>query len=239
MSLAKTGKFPNGLDDGAPKLSKKRKSPFNEALPAAIKGFRKEVANANLIIRPSEKLSEFSARVDQQLPVSGLVSRNKGRKIAGAVGERTTKHTRKLQRMQREWHEEEERRKEKRKEAEEERIELEAGMGLIDGDAAFGAGGKKRKRKKMDRNVGASDVVDEDPWARLKTVRGEERRGLNDVVKAPPVFTNIPKEKFKELPKKIRSLKEKEDLGMLREGLVENYRQIMAGRRGVNKDTLR
>ena len=64
---------------------------------------------------------------------------------------------------------------------------------------------------------------------------------MHDVVQAPPVFSVLPKERFKiksgarvdvaNVPNKAGSLKRREDLGGARKGVIARYRQMMSEKR--------
>lgn len=140
-------------------------------------------------IKPGERLSDFSLRVDQSLPLNfpkhrPVTKSTSGRDPLGMRGQ-TTKHNRKLQRMQQEWREEERRRRLKREEeGESEEEELEDEELLWDSVRAARSErkGRRRKEKSTTARVGM-----EDPWAILEE-RGKETRqkNLQDVVQGPP-----------------------------------------------------
>ncbi|KAI5298437.1 hypothetical protein KEM55_003395 [Ascosphaera atra] len=129
------GKLPSGptLDDDAEERRKKKKAAKDGEEPSSNdKKDTKETAtaDANLPkILPGEKLSDFAARVDQMMPLSGI-SKNRAKTIAGIKLRegRTTKHEKHLRRLQKGWREEEARLKEKE---EAERDEKEAEMDEI------------------------------------------------------------------------------------------------------------
>jgi hypothetical protein len=177
-------------------------------------------------------MSEFSTRVDQALPVSGL-ARKGNVKIEG-LKERRTKTERKLHKMYASWREEEARRKERLEEAqeqaEEEDDEKEAELG---GQSVALTQGRRQKRTKQ---VGEVEDGDDDPWEELKAKR-DRPRGLHDVVQAPPTFKVVPKERFKvknnakvdvaNVPNAAGSLKKREELGEARREVIERYRAMM------------
>jgi hypothetical protein len=88
--------------------------------------------------------------------------------------------------------------------------------------------------------VGEVDDGEEDPWEALKLKR-EERKGLHDVVQAPPTFTKLPTEKFKvkdgarvqvtDIPNAVGSLRKREELGEQRQGIIDTYRRLMEAKR--------
>lgn len=234
MQLYKTGKSKSGLDDGhdTPK-GKKRKRGQDEAATQQPPEESVTEGARNLKIQPGESLRDFSARVDQAIPVAGLV--RKGKPIKGAE-ERRTKHEKRLRKMQAAWREEDARIKEKEAEAkelaEEEKDERRATYG--DETVDFETGGKQGKRK------GGHDKDDPDPWAGLRKTR-EQPKGLHDVAQAPPQFTKIPKEKFKvrngakvnveDVPNAAGSLRRREELGETRKSIIESYRRMMEDKR--------
>lgn len=240
MHLQQTGgKRRSGLDDGEERRSKKKRrteaADGKEEQSGKWKGGDPVVETAEkLKIMPGERLSEFAARVNQALPVSGLS--RKGNKVEG-MKERQTKTEKRLHKMYAEWREEEAKRKEKLEELqeqqEEEDEEQEAALGGQ--SIKFADSGRKAKRKRM---VGEVDEDEEDPWAVLKSKR-EAPKGLNDVVQAPPTMKVVPKEKFKvrngakvnvaNVPGAAGSLKRREELGEARNEVIERYRAMMKG----------
>lgn len=257
MHQQATGKRPNGLDDGNPERKKKKQkvaSGTTEQEPS--KQALDSVADKSSIpkILPGEKLSDYAARVDQALPVSGLAKKGKS-KIEG-MKERQTKTEKRLHKLYASWREEEARLKEKEEERQEQEEEDEAEKELAyGGDVKFPESRKKRRRM-----VGESNERDEDPWAVLKQRRKQDEReqedekadqrsrkgglrGLHDVVQAPPSMKVVPKEKFKvkgnakvdilNVPSAAGSLKRREELSDARKEVIERYRAMMkAGGKG-------
>jgi hypothetical protein len=232
MNLKTTGRLPNGLDDGHREKSKKRKREDENA---------KTLAPAEEIptIRPGEKLWEFSARVDQALPIAGL-SKRRTRVVDAELGIETprTKLERRMQRQVHQFKLEETKRKEKMEEAED-----EAAMNNMDFEDKTVEGTQaKRKRKKGGRKTNAleDNDDDDDPWEQLKAKR-DERHGLHDVVQAPPQFTAKPKSRLKttagatvevgDVPRTAGSLRRREELRDERNNIVEGYRKLMGGKR--------
>ena len=186
-------------------------------------------------------MSDFSARVDAALPVSGLIG--KGRKVEG-IKERKTKMEKRMHRMQAEWREMEARRKEREEELRDEDLVEESDGG---DKTAGGAPGKgKASKKKGKRREAGDDESDDDPWAAIAAkknddVVGKGLVGLHDVVQAPPQFSKMPREKFKvrdgagvrvgDVPGKAGSLRRREELGEARRRVVEGYRRLMGERR--------
>jgi len=237
MQYHNTKKRPSGLDDGSDRRGKKRKSNATEketavAVPAAP---AVEVPK----IMPGERLADYSARVDQALPIGGLA--RKGKVKVEGIKERRTKTEKRLHKMYDSWREEEARRKEKLEEQqeqeEEEEDERDAEMGGK--PAPLLPDGRKAKRRRM---IGEKADDDGDPWAVLKT-RRDAPKGLHDVVQAPPSFKAVPKEKFKvrngakvdvaNIPTAAGSLKRREELSDARRDVIERYRAIMKGSGGL------
>lgn len=231
MQLGRTGKGVKGLDNGDRPRGKKRKANDDEKQSAQKAQPAKPAPEAPKIL-PGERMSDFAARVDQSLPVSGLA--RKGKNIEG-VKERRTKTEKRIQKMISDWREEEEkiqdREQEERDLAE---IEEDEEKAMWEDKTApiptQGGGKKKGKRKAQD---------DDDPWAVLKTKR-DEPKGLHDVAQAPPTFKAIPKEKFKvkngakvhvaDVPTAAGSLRKREELGEERKNIIEKYRAMMSAK---------
>ncbi|KAE9980578.1 hypothetical protein BLS_004124 [Venturia inaequalis] len=223
MELKNTGKGRNGLDNGESKTAtKKRKR--TQAAEAAPTEEPKEAAAPALKILPGERLGDFAARVDQNMPIIGLARKG--------IKERQTKHEKKLQKMVNTWKENEAKRLEKAEdewEAEEEK-EQEEKEAL---EAKHGAIPVIQTRKGLKKGVDDDD----DPWAVLEA-RRERPKGLHDVAQAPPTFTNMPKETFKvrggakvnvtDVPNAAGSLKRREELGQTRADVIAQYRKMMA-----------
>ncbi|KAI5296842.1 Calcineurin subunit B [Ascosphaera pollenicola] len=197
-------------------------------------------------ILPGEKLSDFAARVDQAMPLSGIAKRHAvavpGLKIRET---RTTKHEKHLRRLQKGWREEEARLLEKEAEEREERDaameELEEQWRALEAEA-----GPRKKRK--GNKKGGKGVVEEeeDPWAVLnRKVKEERKRNPLETVEAPPVLTQL-RPKFKvyggatvsveNVPGAAGSLRRREELREERESIVEQYRRLMAEKRGNNQN---
>lgn len=196
-------------------------------------------------IQPGESMAEYSARVDAALPLTGIAKSSK--KIAGVADHRVTKHEKRLKRLQAGWREEEARLREKEAEedelAEEERDEQALIWEDKTEDTAppgLRANGKKAKAAKRKRVVGEVDNHSEDEWEALKRKR-EQRKGLHDVVHAPPTFTKVPREIFKvkngakvvvnNVPNAAGSLRKREELGEERKTIIDTYRELMAAKK--------
>ncbi|KAI1821556.1 hypothetical protein F4861DRAFT_518231 [Xylaria intraflava] len=234
MAFASGKKPRSGLDNGdAPRKSKSRKqnaeqqgkSTEPEAGPASA---------AIPTIRPGERMSEFSARVDAALPLAGLINNSmKGKKDPLGLKVWRTHKEKKMHKMYDEWREQDR----KIKEEHEEELELQAEKELEDEESGVSwklnmenQSGKKKKRARDD----------EDPWEVLRKKRGESRPGLRDVVAAPPEFTTKPSAQLlvrgaavhvKDIPKSAGSLKQREELQAARDEIVTAYRKKMGEKR--------
>lgn len=225
------------MDDGNPRPNKKRKRGEAESIDPAPK--KKEESSIPLPkIMPGEKMSEFSQRVNQMLPITGLSK--KGVKVEG-MKERQTKKEKKMHKMYAEWREQDAKRKEKLEEVKDKAEEDEDDEGLegLDKEDSLVTPldtevvGKKSKRKRR------NGIDDDDPWAALnaKAVRPK----LYDVAQAPPEFKKVPREIFKvkngarvdvaNVPGTSGSLRTREALGDTRKSIIENYRQMMQEKR--------
>ncbi|KAI4248960.1 MAG: hypothetical protein L6R42_009136 [Xanthoria sp. 1 TBL-2021] len=255
MNYTSTGhKTPRGLDDGIkPSANKKRKRLSNDEEQAAQNvPHSSGITKADIPkILPGERMADYSARVDQALPVVGLASKGKG---VGGLKERQTKTERKMQRMQKEWREMDERRKAKLQEAEEEAEEEEdGGGGRVTVNATGSGKGKKKGKKRRNKggggregsdDDGGDDKDDEDPWAVVAANRRREQEekekgegkgglvGLHDVVLAPPKFTKVPTKKV-DVADVVRKggLKRQVELSEARATVIEGYRRMMRERR--------
>lgn len=246
------------LDDGLV-LSKKQKAAAKRAAQqSAASGSgdsdntKSAMTNANATaeakqipkIQPGESMAEYSSRVDAALPLTGIAK--SGKKVAGAPDHRVTKHEKRLKKLQAGWREEEARIREKEAEeaelAEEERDEQALLWEDKTEDLGTGAraNGKKEKKAKRKKVVGEVDNHSEDEWEALKKKR-EQRKGLHDVVHAPPTFSKIPREIFKmkngakvnvnNIPSAVGSLRKREELGKERKTIIDTYRELMAAKK--------
>lgn len=214
----------SGLDDGPEtKAAKKRRMAdgaqqgATEIVPAVEKP-----APELPKIQPGERLRDFAARVDQTMPVGGLKRRGKA-KVEG-IQERQTKTEKRLHKMYAAWREEDAKIKDK---LEEQREEEEEANAEVDGGQQPQVVVGKRSKKRMQ---------EDDPWGEL-VARREARKGLHDVVQAPPTFKAVPKEKFKvkngakvnveNIPSSAGSLKRREELSEARQEVIERYRAMM------------
>jgi hypothetical protein len=243
----------SGLDDGLLKTKKQKKqeqqqktSDDTEQDNGGKSELQQKADKVELRIQPGESMAEFKVRVDQALPLSGLSK--SGKKIAGVSDHRVTKHERKLKRLQKGWREEEVRIREKEQEerelAEEEEDEQKAMWEDKTSELPTTTNGKKKKAKKNKRKLLAGEVDNnsEDEWEALKKTR-EKRKGLHDVVSAPPEFTKTPREIFKvkngagakvgNVPNSVGSLRKREEIGEERKTIIDTYREMMAAKRNT------
>lgn len=247
MMFQQGKKLPSGLDDGI-KPTKKQK----QAAAAAEKGNKPQAPKVDPAeveiprIKPGEKMSEFSARVDAALPISGLINKT-GKDGKDPLGLKVgrTKTEKRMHRMYAEWREQEQKIQDKRQEAmelaEEEELDDEGRVKWkLDPEDTVQSGKKKNGKGKKKKAIGEIDDGNDDPWAILKKTRNEGPNRLSDVYQAPPTFTKIPKEKFKvrgarveveDVPKASGSLRRREELGEVRQSVVEGYRQMMKEKR--------
>lgn len=246
MAFAKGNvKKRSGLDDGVVKTKKQKRQEALQGAEQKAGAAKIEEQNKDALkIQPGESMAEFRARVDQALPISGLA--RSGKKIAGVSDHRVTKHERHLKRLQKGWREEEARIQEKEMEerelAEEDQDELDAMWEDKTEALTTTVNGKTKKVKKNKRKkvVGEMDNGSEDEWEALKRKNGE-RKGLHDVVSAPPTFTKVPREIFKvkngagakvgNVPNSAGSLRKREELGEERKTIIETYRELMAAKK--------
>ncbi|KAF1847193.1 uncharacterized protein K460DRAFT_331941 [Cucurbitaria berberidis CBS 394.84] len=250
MAFSKGGaKKRSGLDDGLVKTKKQKKAEQKTLgdAEAGVPNKSEEQAppKAALKIQPGESMVEFRQRVDMALPLSGLSKT--GKKVEGVSDHRVTKHERRLKRLQKGWREEEARIRDKEMEekelAEEDEDELAAMWEDKTSDLPpTHTNGKKMKKKKNKRKlvVGEIDNNSEDEWEALKRTR-EERKGLHDIVSAPPTFTKAPREIFKvkngagakvgNVPNAVGSLRKREEIGEERNNIIESYRALMASKK--------
>ncbi|KAI5867241.1 hypothetical protein GGS23DRAFT_167358 [Durotheca rogersii] len=240
MALAGGKKPRSGLDNGDEPTGKRKKK---EITVSDTRSGAKTAAQAPTI-RPGERMSDFAARVDAELPIGGLINKSvrNGKDPLGLKVWRTKKEI-KMRKLYDEWREEERRIKEKREDeletlAERELEEDELGV-TWKLDLQRGVGKKKKKGKKG-RYLGEAVDTEEDPWEALRKKRGETRPGLHDVVQAPPEFTAKPSKKMTVrgaaveidgIPKAAGSLRRREELQTVRDDVVASYRKLMGEKR--------
>ncbi|KAJ9618929.1 hypothetical protein H2203_008745 [Taxawa tesnikishii (nom. ined.)] len=231
----------SGLDNGEERKSNKKRKRGADAPSVQQPPPKAESAPVGIPkILPGEKLSDYSARVDRALPIAGLARRGKGPAVPG-LKERQTKTEKRLHKMYAEWREEDARIKEREEEAREQAEEEEEEKAATYGEEIrqLGPQGKKGKRKRM---IGEVNAHEDDPWAELKKKR-DAPKGLHDVAQAPPEFKVVPREKFKvknnaiahvaDVPNAAGSLKRREELGVERKSIIEQYRALMKRNEGA------
>lgn len=212
----------SGLDDGE---NKNRK------------GSAQEINAEALRIRPGENMRTFAARVDAELPISGLTTKTKtkdGKDTLGLKVQRTRKE-RKMHKLYDQWRAEELKIQEQREEeadlaAEREMDDESSGLftgSMLEGDDQMQGGKKSRKRR--------GKAQDDDPWAELVKKRAEAKVGLHDVAQAPPELHKLTRKPLKvdgaavdveNIPKAAGSLRRREELQAARSDVVAAYRKI-------------
>ncbi|KAL2023859.1 hypothetical protein VTK56DRAFT_636 [Thermocarpiscus australiensis] len=237
------GKIPrSGPDNGDTAEKGKGKGKGAKAGKKAGDGASESVSAQDLKIRPGERLSEFSHRVDAALPLSGLVNKTiKNGKDPLGLKVRRTKKERKMHNMYAEWREIDRKIKEKREEerelAEERELENEA-LG-VSWKLDLEAQGKKKKKGKRAKYIGEAGDPEGDPWEEVKKRRGEGKVGLNEVAQAPPEL-KLPRKNLlvrgatvavDDIPKAAGSLRKREELQNVRQEVIASYRKMMSERR--------
>ncbi|KAI0966693.1 hypothetical protein F4678DRAFT_448601 [Xylaria arbuscula] len=228
MAFAGGKKPRSGLDNGDEPRGGKRKK------RNAAKAEAQPTATVIPTIRPGERMSEFSARVDAALPLAGLVNKSmQGNKDPLGLKVWRTSKERKMHKMYDEWREQDRKIKEQR----EEELEVEAEKELEEEESGVSwklhignqLSGKRKKRAKDD----------DDPWEGLRKKRGESRPGLRDVAAAPPELTVKPSQQLlvrgaavqvKDIPKAAGSLKQREELQAARNDIIAAYRKKMSAK---------
>ncbi|KAH6652178.1 hypothetical protein BKA67DRAFT_573201 [Truncatella angustata] len=243
------GKKPrSGLDNGDEPKAKPKKSTKNATAVDTPAPETKEKEKGKLeipTIKPGERMSEFVARVDAALPLSGLINKSaKNGKDPVGLKVKRTKKERQMHKLYDQWREEEQKIKEQR----EEEAELQAEKEMEDEEAGVSwklntqvaPSGKKKKKGKRAKYLDEVGGVEEDPWEELKRKRGESRPGLHDIAKAPPEL-KLKKPKplvvrdatvaVDGIPKAAGSLRRREELQEVRDDIVAQYRKMMEGKR--------
>ncbi|KAJ5740339.1 hypothetical protein N7493_000211 [Penicillium malachiteum] len=253
MQYQTTGRrAPSGLETGEKKENKKRKREAADAdakkdsqkKPATNKPEKTESTAAEEVkkvmpkILPGEKLSDFAARVDRALPLSAITKSAQGG--VKVKDHKMTKHEKHLRRLQEGWRKDDARIKEKEQaEREEREFEMADELQMLkewERDLRGGKAKKKNLRK------GDGDDDDPDPWAKLKKKDKERQSNPFDVAQAPPTLAK-PREIFKvrggakvdvaNVPNAVGSLRRREELAGERRNIVEEYRRLMAEKRGT------
>ncbi|CAG8030468.1 unnamed protein product [Penicillium salamii] len=251
MQFQTTGKrAPSGLETGESTKKRKRaeKTTDSNKKPATEKVAASTTAKAEkqgLKIMPGERLAEFAARVDREMPLSQMTKTSKSGEAKANEQRKRTKHEKHLRRLQSGWREEEAKIKEREEEEREEReAEMEVELQQWK-DWEIEAGGKAKKRalvakKKKNKDGGDSGDDDPDPWAKLKKRDQERKKNPFEVAPAPPSLIK-PREIFKvrggakvdvaNVPSAVGSLRRREELAGERRSIVEEYRKLMAEKR--------
>lgn len=260
MQYQTTGRrAPSGLETGEKRENKKRKREAVEAkkdsasvqkkgvesekeqveaeAKALVEAAAKVVAKKEMPkILPGEKMSDFAARVDRELPLSAITRASQaGTKVRD---HKMTKHEKHLRRLQEGWRKDDARIKEKEAaEREEKEFEMADELELLKEWERDMRGGKAKKK-----NLKKGDDEDTvDPWAKLKKRDKERQANPFDVAQAPPELAK-PREIFKvrggakvdvaNVPNAVGSLRRREELAGERRSIVEEYRRLMAAKRG-------
>ena len=169
--------------------STKAKDTSTTATPSAQTAAEK----AKLRILPGERLSDFSLRVDQSLPLTSIPKPStKSSDKALGLKKNLTKHNKRLARMQSEWRNTEAKLKAREEDEDGEREEQKEEEGWLWMDVeAVRSDRKGRKKRRGDGEVDGGDI-----WKVLERKRREagERKvgvGVGEMVKAPPVLKGV------------------------------------------------
>lgn len=251
MAFAGGRKLRSGLDNGDEPAKGKNKKQGKNAQASSDETTTtkpKPAAGPEVpTIRPGERMSEFAARVDAALPVTGLITKSVRGKADPLGGKKwQTNKERKMHKMYDEWREEDRKLKDKR----EEDLELQDEEDLEDEDrvaarklemqASSSTHKKKQKKGKRSRFLGEVSDPEDDPWEALRKKRGEKRPGLHDVAQAPPELNfKLPKKllvrgaavEVDGVPKAAGSLRRREELQTVRDDVVAQYRKLMSEKR--------
>ncbi|KAL4801153.1 hypothetical protein BDV19DRAFT_8809 [Aspergillus venezuelensis] len=203
-------------------------------------------AKTSLKILPGEKLSDFAARVDREMPLSQMKRSAKptpSENLPKLQDHKVTKHEKHLKRLQAQWREDDARIKEKEATEREEREEEMDEQLQLWKDWEVEAGKKKKRNPNYTQGKkkggGGDDDDGPDPWAKLR----KKRAAVNpfDVAQEPPQLKK-PREIFKvrggakvdvaNVPASVGSLRRREELASERRNIVEEYRRLMAEKRG-------
>ncbi|EKV06057.1 hypothetical protein PDIG_71290 [Penicillium digitatum PHI26] len=252
MQYQQTGRrAPSGLETGERPNKRKRnatedattssKKPAETQNPKPAAMEKTEMPK----IMPGERLAEFVARVDREMPLSQMTKSVKTGDAKNKEQHKRTKHEKHLLRLQKGWREEDARIREREQEEREEREDdMEAELRQWKEWEIEAAGGKKKaaskKNKKKGTNADDSGDDDPDPWAKLKKRDEERKKNPFEVAKAPPQLVK-PREIFKvrggakvdvaNVPAAVGSLRRREELAGERRNIVEEYRKLMAAKR--------
>ncbi|KAE8352853.1 hypothetical protein BDV28DRAFT_119447 [Aspergillus coremiiformis] len=231
-----------GVDTTDKSTSNMRKKPA----PAVVTDQTTDVESQSMPkILPGEKLSDFAARVDREMPIAGMKRSGKpaSSDTPKVLGEhRVTKHEKHLLRLQRQWREEETEILEREAaEREAREAELEDQLDLWKEWEVEAGKAKAKKKGAGARKKAGQGNEDPDPWAKLKNKeRLNKPSNPFDTAEAPPQLTK-PREIFKvrggakvdvaNVPNAVGSLRRREELASERKNIVEEYRRLMAERR--------
>ncbi|KAJ5250118.1 hypothetical protein N7489_000528 [Penicillium chrysogenum] len=258
MQYQQTGRrAPSGLETGERPNKRKRNATEEDATASSKKPTKaaepkpkpaaKEKTEMPKIM-PGERLAEFAARVDREMPLSQMTKSVKTSDAKNKEQHKRTKHEKHLLRLQKGWREQEAKLRDKEQEEREEREdemevelrqwkewEIEAG-----GKKKKAAAAKKKKGKNTNGNASDSGDDDPDPWAKLKKRDEERKKNPFEVAQAPPQLVK-PREIFKvrggakvdvaNVPAAVGSLRRREELAGERRNIVEEYRKLMAAKR--------
>ncbi|KAJ5952682.1 uncharacterized protein N7479_011095 [Penicillium vulpinum] len=258
MMYQQTGRrAPSGLETGERPKKRKRNATEDETTSSKKSAQAAEMQKAKAAaaaakekaempkIMPGERLAEFVARVDREMPLSQMTKTVKSGDAKNKEQHKKTKHEKHLLRLQKGWREEDAKIREREQEEREEREnEMEDELRQWKEWEIEAAGGKKKaakKNKKKNANGGDdSEDDDPDPWAKLKKRDEERKKNPLEVAKAPPQLVK-PREIFKvrggakvdvaNVPASVGSLRRREELAGERRNIVEEYRKLMAARR--------
>ncbi|PKS05232.1 hypothetical protein jhhlp_008603 [Lomentospora prolificans] len=198
MAFASGKKIPSGLDDNATAKGKKSRASTKKCDDIGEQKGAEEPA-AVPSIRPGESLSDFAARVDAAIPVSGLITKTAkgGKDPLGLKVHRTLKE-KKMHKLYDQWRAEERKIQERREEELELAAEREMENGSLFMNSALDLGGSwdvdpqgSKKKKKKRKRGNKSQKAEEDPWEELRRKRGESKPRLRDVAQAPPILTKV------------------------------------------------
>ncbi|KAK4862990.1 hypothetical protein LT330_010095 [Penicillium expansum] len=255
MQYQQTGRrAPSGLETGERPNKRKRnatedatsssKKPAKAAETQKPKPAAKEKPEMPKIMA-GERLAEFVARVDREMPLSQMTKSVKTGDAKNKEQHKRTKHEKHLLRLQKGWREEDAKiRAREQEEREEREDDMEVELRQWKEWEIEAAGGKKKaaakRNKKKGTNADDSGDDDPDPWAKLKKRDEERKKNPFEVAKAPPQLVK-PREIFKvrggakvdvaNVPAAVGSLRRREELASERRNIVEEYRKLMAAKR--------
>ncbi len=197
MAFAQGKATRSGLDDGKRMPKKQKATAVANSVAASAPGEAPGPQSQMPTIRPGERFSDFAARVDQALPLSGLVTKTvkDGKDPTTGIKVRRTRKEKKMHKLYDQWREEDRKIKEQRQEAIDEETERQIDEDLANGtwrdwtkDYSQDVSDPKKKTKKKKKKKGRASKtgVDDDPWKEFDRKHAEPRAGPHDVVQAPP-----------------------------------------------------